>query len=332
MSHSRAFWFISYETDKRRPDSFIFENALTPIARNDAAPNGRREHFYKGAVMIMFGKRAAAGMLAALLVAGALAASAAEAGPISAERAREIALAQTGGGDVVNMGRHYRGKGISYYRFEIVGSNGAFHVEVDESNGNLLKFINKHGYRGYQGYPATAPSMSAPSVPSAPAPSTPAPTMPVGNAITQDQALAIALGQTGGGTVVETEVDVKNHGRIVYEFEIINNGSKFEVEVDGSSGTILKFKQKGGRHYYPANTPGAAAPTPVPGGGMSPRLSMEAAQALAKEKTGGGTVTKYQLDRDDGRLVHEMKLVNAGTRYEIEIDDATGAFLEFSID
>lgn len=242
---------------------------------------------------------------------------AAESGPITVERAREIALAQTGGGEVMELDKHYRGNGIHFYRLEIVSDDGAYHVEIDASNGKLLQFIRKHGYNKH-GYKRNRQAVAD-------------------AAISFEQALAAALERTGGGTVVESETDVKRDGRIIYEFEIVNNGVKFELDIDGSSGEIVKFKQKG-RPLYPIPTPAPGAEAPVVQSSVQtvglpqPRLDAAAAQAIAREKIGGGTVTEYKLDLDDGQLVHEMKLVNGNTRYEVEIEDASGAILEFSAD
>ena len=241
-----------------------------------------------------------------------------DARPLTVEQAREIALGQTGGGEVVNAGHHRRGGRLGVYRFEILGDTGAYHVEIDESTGRLLKFVQKHGYRG-----GPRGGISVVTGPGA---------TPASSGIGAEQALAIALERTGGGVVVESEIDRKWGGNVVYEYEIVNDGVKYDIEVDGDRGEIRKFKQKGKRFHVMTPAPGVSQGTPAASAGTRPRLGMDEAQKLALERTGGGVVREYKLDRDDGRLVHEMEIDNNGMRYDVEIDDASGQVIEFSVD
>lgn len=260
----------------------------------------------------------------ALLLFVCVSASAAYAGEsISAERAREIALAQTRGGEVVELDRHYGGDGIYYYRLEIVGDNGAYHVEIDAADGALIQFIRKGGHKGGK------MQKRVPDAPSAEAP---------GKNLTLEQATALALEHTNGGTVIDVDIDVKRGGRTVYEFEILANDAKYEIEIDGASGRIIDFERNGRRYRPitpeeilaadgpdapPQNAPSAATP--------SPRLDAATAQALAQTRVGGGVVADYELETDDGRYVHEVVIVADGKRYRLEIDDATGGIRELSV-
>ncbi len=52
--------------------------------------------------------------------------------------------------------------------------------------------------------------------------------------------LGIAKGDTGGGRVIEVELD-RDDGRYVYEIEIIDNrGRMVEMKIDAASGRILE--------------------------------------------------------------------------------------------
>lgn len=264
---------------------------------------------YKSAVIAFF--------LSMGIFAGGAAAGE-QTGSITPERATEIALEKTGGGEVMNMGQHYRGNGINYYRFEILSPVGAFHVEIDSNDGRLIQFIRKHGGKGYKEY----------YVPAAP----PASGQNNGTVITQDQALAIAMQITGGGTVVDSDVDVKKWGRVVYEYEIINNGIKHEIEID-SFGNVIDYEQKGSKRYFiptPIPAPSASA-APSAGTAAVPqaRLDLVAIQALAKEQVGGGTVTEYKYDAKKTPPMHEITIVRENRRYELEMDE-NGNVLELS--
>lgn len=256
---------------------------------------------------------------------GGTALSGETAGPISIEQAKSIALQQTGGGEVVEVDRHYRGNGVHYYRIVVLGQDGPYQLEIDANNGNLIQFIRKHGYKGYRNPVYVAPAPSA------------------GAGLTQEQAMALALKQTGGGTVVEIDVDVKKHGRIIYEFEIINNGAKYEVEIDASTGTILEF-ERNGKHYYvpvqPVSVPESSVISPPPATDVSAaaapvpaqaKMSAEAAQTLAMEKVGGGAVTEYKLETSNGRFFHEVAVVKDNRRHRMEIDDDSGTIRELSV-
>ncbi len=79
---------------------------------------------------------------------------------ITPERAREIALAQTGAGDVMELDRHQGGGGREYFRLEILTNDGAYHVEIDANSGRLLQLIRKHdgGRREVEQLPSSPPA------------------------------------------------------------------------------------------------------------------------------------------------------------------------------
>lgn len=265
------------------------------------------------------------GMLCIAAMSAVLCCGAAAGEGISAEQAKEIALAQTRGGEVVEMERRFGEGGVNYFRIMVFADDGPYHVEVDADTGKLLQFIRKHGYKGYKrrgGYIAAPPAAGA--------------------TITREQAMAIALGQTNGGAVVDSDVDVKKRGRIVYEFEIVNDGVKYEIEID-DTGAIVDFERKGRRRYLavqpvviPESGIAAAPSVEVGETGVSPvaagaRIAAEAAQSMAREKVGGGVVIEYKLETSGGRFFHEVVVVREALRHRMEIDDASGVIRELSV-
>lgn len=68
----------------------------------------------------------------------------------------------------------------------------------------------------------------------------PAPTPSEPTIIGEARAKEIALARTGGGTVVDIELDWDD-GTPEYEIEIIGNGYEYEIEIDGYTGKILDF-------------------------------------------------------------------------------------------
>ncbi len=253
-----------------------------------------------------------AAALAGLLLAG-------EAGlPISPERAEEVALKQTGGGEVVEMERK-RGDGVMpYYRFEIVKGDNRYSVEVDATDGGLNKFIRKQS-GGKDAAQAAAAVRATPA------------SRPVGTPLTLEQAEAAALRLTDGGSVTESDTEGRKSGRVVYEFEIVNRGVKYDLKIAATDGEVLEFKENGRRRPVPGEA--ATERRTVASGSRNAtpaRLNQAEAKALALEEVGGGEVIGYEIDHDDGRLVHEIKIQDGTRRYEVDIDDATGKVREMS--
>ncbi len=48
-------------------------------------------------------------------------------------------------------------------------------------------------------------------------------------------------------------------------------------------------------------------------------ITAQKAQQIALAKTGGGSVTKTRLDRDDGRQVYDIEIINGNKKYTMEI-------------
>ncbi len=115
---------------------------------------------------------------------------------------------------------------------------------------------------------------------------------------------------------MESDTDRKRNGRIVYEFEIVNNTTWYQLDIDSTTGQFIDYRERSGRsHAYAAQA----------------RLGATEAQKIALDRSGGGVIHEYKLERDDGRLIHEIDIRKDGRRYEMEIDDATGEIVEYSV-
>ncbi|MEW2477087.1 PepSY domain-containing protein [Micromonospora gifhornensis] len=71
-----------------------------------------------------------------------------------------------------------------------------------------------------------------------------------------------------------------------------------------------------------------ATPTEGATSGSQDAVSAERAGELALAKAGGGRITEIDRDREDGRPVWEVEIVNGDVEHEIEIDRETGAVLK----
>lgn len=140
--------------------------------------------------------------------------------------------------------------------------------------------------------------------------------------IGEARAKEIALGKTGGGTVVEFELDWDD-GRPEYEIEIKANGYEYELEIHGYTGEILEYERDKDDDSRSSSKPAPSKPT---------LIGDAKAKQIALAKSGGGTVIEFELDWDDGRPEYEIEIKKDGLEYELEIDGYTGKILEYEID
>lgn len=66
--------------------------------------------------------------------------------------------------------------------------------------------------------------------------------------ISKADAEKIALGKTGGGRIISSELDFDD-GIYKYEFEIINNNVEYDISIDGNTGNIIKYESDSERFF-----------------------------------------------------------------------------------
>ena len=120
-------------------------------------------------------------------------------------------------------------------------------------------------------------------------------------------------------------------------------GIEYEYEIQASDGTILKKKQDAewGKNSgipagYVAGQPNAAAGQTGAGQsgaaqGVTGYLTMEQARQKVAERIPGVDPANVYIkeDYDDGRLKYEGEVYYNQTKYEFELDAATGAFTDW---
>lgn len=116
---------------------------------------------------------------------------------------------------------------------------------------------------------------------------------------------------------LHTEMDWEK-GRLVYSVEFSAAGVEYECDVDASTGDIVDFD-------WDREDDGQSAPPADPG----QWIGKTNAQARALEHAGFSaadvTGLTAELDEDDGFYCYDVEFCAGNTKYEYEIDAATGA-------
>lgn len=146
-------------------------------------------------------------------------------------------------------------------------------------------------------------------------------------AIDEARAKQIALNHAGVSesdtTFVMAKQDYEN-GVLVYEIEfyVAATGSEYDYEIDAATGEIRGFDYDA-ENYTPRqqNTASASGET----------LSEADVRSIALAKVPGATANdiRMYLDRDDGRLCYEGKIIYQGMEYDFEIDAYSGSIREW---
>ena len=133
-------------------------------------------------------------------------------GYITADRAKEIALADAGvkaSAVVFIRAELDRDDGRTVYDVEFYSGSTEYDYEIDAVTGAI-----RSSDRDVEGF---VPSTSG---------------------ITADRAKEIALAEVPGGTVFKCELD-RDDGRLIYEVEVISGSTEYDFEIDATTGSIV---------------------------------------------------------------------------------------------
>lgn len=149
------------------------------------------------------------------------------------------------------------------------------------------------------------------------------------NALTLEEAQEIALKEVSG-KVLKAKED-KDDGVVYYDFIIVSDTEKYEVEIDANSGKVLKM-EKDDDYVGTTTNPVDGTVTPLPT--TDTAISTEQAQQIALERVGGGYLTKTELDLDDddGIKKYEIEIKNGNKEYDVEINADTGEIIKYEED
>lgn len=201
--------------------------------------------------------------------------------------------------------------GIPYYQLDFTADGLEYYYAIDAQTGTVIESTSGAAAAAN---PATASTGTA------------------SGAIDEAKAKQIALEHAG---VAESDTSFlwakldNDDGVQVYdvEFYVASTSSEYDYEIDASTGTIRSFDYDAENY-----TPNTNNSTSNSSGTSSSTTKSEAEiRQIALAKVPGATEKDIQLklDRDDGRLIYEGKIVYEGTEYEFEIDAYSGAIREW---
>ncbi|MBC1935954.1 hypothetical protein HCA69_06210 [Listeria grandensis] len=244
---------------------------------------------------------------------------------ITAKRAQEIALAETGGGTVVKYSLDYD-NGKKMYDIKIVKGNVEYEMDISATNSKIYSFEKKT-------IPTTVKATTT-------AAASKLKVTPV-KEITVARAKQIALAKTGGGTVTRATVDYEN-GRKVFDIQIVNGSAKYEMDVGATDSKIYSYEKETVRtnsakanNSTQNNTTNSAQTTKPKTNTTAPKTStateitVARAQQIALAKTGGGRVVQSSVDYENGRKVYDIKIINGNLEYDMEIGAANSVVYSF---
>lgn len=228
---------------------------------------------------------------------------------IGLEKAKEIAIAKAGGGDVVSIELDVD-DGVMVYEGELIYNNVEYDFDINALDGTILKWEeDRNGVN-----------------------------IDTSNVIGEARAKEIILAKAPGAEITKLVLD-EDDGTLYYEGYARVDGKLYEFEVKADDGVIRKWELE---DDYSDNNSGNSSSgnsnnnnstsTPKPTTAPSTSISMDEARTLVLKKVPGATITKIELDYDDGRKIYEGEAYKDGYEYEFEINASTGKFIKWEQD
>lgn len=228
---------------------------------------------------------------------------------IGLEKAKEIAIAKAGGGDVVSIELDVD-DGMMVYEGELIYNNVEYDFDINALDGTILKWEeDRNGVN-----------------------------IDTSNVIGEARAKEIILAKAPGAEITKLVLD-EDDGILYYEGYARVDSKLYEFEVKADDGVIRKWELESDNSSSNNSNSGSGSTstpkptaTPKPTTAPSTAISMDDARALVLEKVPGATITKIELDYDDGRKIYEGEAYKDGYEYEFEINASTGKFIKWEQD
>lgn len=128
--------------------------------------------------------------------------------------------------------------------------------------------------------------------------------------LTEQQIKDIIVKEVPNGQITKFKLD-KEHGKMVYEVEVIDGNVEKEFDIDAETGTVLKSESETKNKII--NTP---------------KISYEQAKEIALKESKNGKFKEIELKNKKGTLVYEVELNEGLMEREFIIDANTGEILK----
>lgn len=233
---------------------------------------------------------------------------------ISAEEAKSAALSASqvdSAGAAFSAAELGEKNGIPYYEVAFTADGLEYRYAIDAQTGTVIESSSSG---------AVAPSTDDPSDGAVT-------TQGADQAVDEAQAKQIALAHAGvqesDTAFLWVEADYED-GVPVYdvEFYVASTHSEYDYEIDAATGEIRSFDYDA--ENYTAGQQNTTS-------GTNETKSEAEIRAIALAKVPGATENdiRMNLDRDDGKLRYEGKIIYEGMEYDFEIDAYSGAIQEW---
>lgn len=255
-----------------------------------------------------------------------------QAGPISSEAAKNLALADAGIPEsAVERTSSTLGKRnqLDYYAVTFTANGTKYEYDIDATTGTVIESrTSPQAGSGAAETPAAAGNSETAAGDGATGTiaddgtsQIPASSGSSGNGalITETEAREKALSNAGFTADQVTFFKSKlvwNNGRQIYIFVFYNNHQKYYYAIDAGTGEIMR------NNYEIKDNPPAKADS-----GAANITAQQAKEIALKQVPGAkeSDIWKFKTDHDHGRLEYEGKIVYNEMMYEFEIDGYSGA-------
>lgn len=202
--------------------------------------------------------------------------------------------------------------GIAYYGVDFTADGMTYHYAIDAMTGAVIESSS--------GAAQTTDTTNASGTTGTTAASQ---TGTVDEARAKQIALEHAGVSESDTTFLMAKQDYEN-GTLVYEVEfyVAATGTEYDYEIDAATGEVRSFDYDA--ENYTAGQQNTAS-------GTNETKSEAEIRAIALAKVPGATENdiRMNLDRDDGKLRYEGKIIYEGMEYDFEIDAYSGAIQEW---
>lgn len=139
------------------------------------------------------------------------------------------------------------------------------------------------------------------------------------NIMNRDKIMELVNKQVPSGTMTDIDLDREN-GTWIYEVEVYKDGKEYDLAFHAATGELLwNYTHNDDWNWRSDSTTVQSS---------NKYISMDEAKQIALRNAPGATVTKCELDHDDGRAVYEIELRKNRWEYDFEIDAVNGNILK----